>query len=270
MSQLQTRNDAANSVASLLQSEQMVRQLRLAVPKGGVTAERLARIVMTEVRRNPKLLQCSRESLLGAVMQCAQLGLEPGPMGYAWIIPYGREAQFQTGYKGLLALAWRSEQIKSVQADVVYKPDHFRFRKGLDPMLEHIPSEDPERLSTPRTHAWACVHTKSEGVIFDAISIEQIEAIRSRSKSPKSPAWVNDYDEMAKKSILRRVLKYAPSSTELQRAIALDEMAEVGMSQSLAVDVPELAANGNGEETETESPDARPLTDDQKELEMER
>ena len=108
-----------DTIAAYLMSDGFKTQLRFALPKSGVTPERMARIALTEIRRNPKLANCSIESLMGAVMECAQLGLEPGSTGFCWIIPYGQEATFQLGYKGLLQLLWRSDQIASIQSEVV-------------------------------------------------------------------------------------------------------------------------------------------------------
>jgi recombination protein RecT len=114
------------SVATLLLSPAMQTQLRLALPRH-VTPERLARIAVTEIRRTPKLLTCTRESLLGAIMQAAQLGLEPGVLGECWLIPYKTEATFVIGYRGLVQLAWRSGQIESVHAHAVFDGDAFAF-----------------------------------------------------------------------------------------------------------------------------------------------
>src|SRR5262245_6000224 len=99
------------TLRATLQSPAMIEQLRTALPKH-VTPERLARIVLTELRRVRGLADCTPQSLFGAVMTCAQLGLEPGVLGQAWIIPYKGEATLVVGYRGLVALAWRSAQIK--------------------------------------------------------------------------------------------------------------------------------------------------------------
>ena len=112
--------------------KRMEPQIRKALPKH-LEPERLARIALTEIRKNPKLLECSRESLLGAVMTAAQLGLEPGVLGHAYLIPYWNnktksyEVQFQIGYKGLLDVVRRSGEITSISAHCVYENDEFEF-----------------------------------------------------------------------------------------------------------------------------------------------
>lgn len=234
------------SVQHHLRSKDFMRQLQMALPRAGATPERMARIVMTEVRRTPKLADCSIESLMGAVLQCAQLGLEPGPMGLAYIIPYGREAQFQVGYKGLLNLIWRSDQIASVQSEVVREGDLFKYANGIPPELRHIPSTD-ERGEV--THVYAVIGTKSGGWIFRVMTADEIEAHRERFSKAKSGPWFTDWDEMACKTVLKRTGKRAPVSTEVQNAIALDDKAELGVPQEIDVTPPKAE-----EEPEPETP----------------
>ena len=107
MTQLTPATEKKQDVIALITSPKMVEQLRAAPPRH-VTPEGLARIVLTEIRRTPKLLGCTQQSLLGSIMQSAQLGLEPGVLGQCWIIPYGTEAVFIPGYRGYAQLAWRS------------------------------------------------------------------------------------------------------------------------------------------------------------------
>jgi recombination protein RecT len=210
------------------------RQVKLALPRAGITAERLARTALTEVRRNPKLQQCSRNSLLAAVMDCAAYGLEPGPMGLAWIIPYGREAQFQLGYKGLLALLWRSEQIASVASEVVYEHDDFDWNEGSDAFVKFRRKLDGARGEP--VAVFAAITTKSGGNIVRVMSVSDVQAHRDRfSKAGKQSPWATDFDEMACKTLLKRVAKRAPVSTEVQQAIALDDQSDFGAPATIDV-----------------------------------
>lgn len=233
-----TTESRAKDLQTLLMSKGMQDQLRMALPRH-VTPERLARIMLTQVRRIPKLALCTRASFLGALMECAQLGLEPGVLGQAWILPYKGNAQLIVGYRGLVALAWRSSQISSIQAHEVYEEDRFVWSFGLEPRLIHEPSEegtqDPKRI----LYAYAVVRTTNHGVLFDVMSRKQIEAVRARSASKDSGPWVSDYAEMAKKTVLKRLLKLAPLSAEMQRALALDDADEFGTTQefSAALDI---------------------------------
>lgn len=235
MSELRPQSNEMQSVATLLTSKAMIAQLKLALPKH-VTPERLARIVLTEIRRTPKLLECNRESLLGAILQAAQLGLEPGVLGQCWIIPYGKDATFVPGYRGLAQLAWRSSQIASITARAVFDGDTFSFDFGED-LISHRPSgeTDPERL----THAYAIIRTTGGGKLWDVMTRGEIERIRSRSRAGSTGPWKTDYAEMAKKTVLRRLFKIAPCSAELQTAMALDDAADSGLPQGLDFTIPQ-------------------------------
>src|ERR671924_2141362 len=95
-----------------------------------VDVERFERIVRTEIRRTPKLLECDPYSLLGAVMWAAQLGLEPGPLQHVHLIPYKREVVFLIGYRGYVELAFRSGQVKDVTGALVREGDRFEYQYG--------------------------------------------------------------------------------------------------------------------------------------------
>lgn len=226
-------------VESMLMSAPMQAQLKLALPRH-VTPERLARIVLTQVRLNPKLAECTRTSFLGAVMECAQLGLEPGVLGQAWIIPYKNKgtltATLVVGYRGLVALAWRSEQLASVQAHVVYSSDTFVYERGLEPKLKHQPGDGDER-EDEITHAYAVLKTTTGGTLFEVMSRAQINRIRNRSRASDSGPWVTDYAEMAKKTVLKRLFKLAPLSVELARGLQADDEAEIGSAQAFGSEI---------------------------------
>lgn len=235
MGELVPQEKAMKSVSELLMSKPMLAQLRMALPKH-VTPERLARIVLTEIRRTPKLLLCSRESLLGSIIQAAQLGLEPGVLGQCWIIPYGNEAVFVPGYRGMAQLAWRSNQIASITARAVFDGDVFGYDFGED-TITHKPSgeTDPAKL----THAYAIVKTANGGRIWDVMTRSEIEKVRKRSRAANDGPWVTDYAEMAKKTVFRRLMKLAPCSAELQTAISLADSADAGLPQGLDFTVPD-------------------------------
>jgi len=180
------------------------------------------------------------------VMQCAQLGLEPGPMGLAYIIPYGQEAQFQVGYKGMLNLIWRSEQIASVQSEVVHQKDHFVYSNGIPPELRHVPATGDRGEPT---HVYAIIGTRSGGWIFRVMTYDEVEEHREKFSKAKSGPWHTDWAEMACKTVLKRTGKRAPVSTEVQNVIALDDKAELGMPQEIDVTPaqPQATEEGDGE-----------------------
>jgi recombination protein RecT len=226
------------SVRALL--DRAKEQIRLALPRH-MSVDRLIRVALTSVNRTPKLLECNQISLLGAIIQSAQLGLEPdGMLGHAYLVPYGKEVQLIPGYKGLVTLARRSGEVSSIDVRVVHQGDTFRFAFGLEPKLEHVPSDEgDDETPRPITHAYAVIRLRDGGYQFDVMTHREIERVRKQSRAGTSGPWVTHWPEMAKKTVLRRALKLAPMSVEAQQAVALDEMAEAGISQALgdAIDV---------------------------------
>lgn len=253
MSQLTTVQENYKTVAGVLQSPAMLKQLQLACTKS-VTAERLARVALTLMKQNDKLAECSWSSIAGALMQCAQLGLEPGPLGLAYIIPYRKEAQFQIGYRGLLALIWRSELVSSVQSEVVREKDYFDYSYGTPPHLKHIPAPGNRGAVT---HVYCVIGVKSGGWIPRVMTFDEIEAHRKQySQTSRSDApWVTAWDEQACKTVIKRTAKRAPVSSETQAAIGLDDQADVGIAQKLdaaievtdVTDTPADEPEGGGE-----------------------
>lgn len=200
-------------------------QIAAALPKH-LTADRMLRIVMTELRKTPKLGECNPVSLVGAVIQCSQLGLEPGGvLGHAYLIPFGNECQFIVGYRGMIDLARRSGQIVSVSAHEVYSNDKFEYCYGIDEKCIHQPAigERGEFIG-----AYSVVKLKDGGHQFEFMSKHEIEKIRNKSKAKNNGPWVTNYEEMAKKTVIRRIFKYLPISIEIQKAVTLDESAERG------------------------------------------
>jgi len=191
--------------------------------------ERLYRLLVVNVTKTPALQKCSMESIFRAALQSAELGLEPGSAtGQGYLVPYGDQCTFIPGYRGLILLAFRSGHVQSVSAQVVYQGDHFEFEMGLAPKLRHIPSFDAARDPKDITFAYCVVKLKDGGEIYDVMTRGEIDRIRSRSKAGGSGPWVTDYAEMARKTVTRRCLKYAPMSVEMSKALALEEAHDTG------------------------------------------
>lgn len=192
-----------------------------------MTPERFTRIAMTAVTQNPQLGECTPASFIGALLTAAQLGLEPNtPLGQAYLIPFRNhgtlEAQFQIGYKGLIELAHRSGDLKSIEAHIVYENDEFEYELGLEPKLRHVPA-----MKNKGDIAWvyAIYKLDSGGFGFEVMSFEDVEAHKKKySKAAQrgfSP-WQTSWEEMAKKTAVKKVLKYAPLKTEFVKAICED------------------------------------------------
>lgn len=191
--------------------------------------KRLFNIVLANVTRTPALQDCTLESIFRATLQAAELGLEPGSaVGEAYLVPFGKDCTLIPGYRGLITLAFRSGHVRSVAAHVVYQSDKFEFELGLEPKLRHVPSWDGARDPKNITFAYCIVHLKDGGVLYDVMTRGEVDAIRKRSRAGNSGPWVTDYAEMARKTITRRCLKYAPMSVEMSKALAADLAAEQG------------------------------------------
>lgn len=207
-----------------------------------VTPERLLRIALSEVRRNPRLGQCNAASLLSSIFTCAQLGLEPGgALGHAYLIPYRDECQFQIGYKGMIDLARRSGQIVSLSARVVYEADQFDYSYGLHEDLTHRPGTGTRG---ELVYAYAVARLKDGGVQFEVMDRAELEEVRNGSQGYQTARkynkadtpWIASFEEMCRKTVIRRLFKYLPISIELAKAANLDEFADRGQRQESDLD----------------------------------
>jgi len=222
--------------------QRMSGQIKLALP-ANLTPDRFQRIVLTAISSNPKLQECTPQSFLGAMMTAAQLGVEPNtPLGQGYLIPrkakkgdqYVDECTFQLGYKGMIDLAYRSGNISNIGAYTVYKNDEFHVQFGLNPDITHVPCMtdrgDPIAF-------YAYYKTKDGGFGFDVMSVEDVrkhakqfsDAVKRGWSSP----WDTNFEEMAKKTVLKKVLKYAPLSTEVAGKISMDETVHDTISNNM-------------------------------------
>ena len=198
-----------------------------------MSEDRMFQLAMSAYNSTPQLAECSTVSVLSCIMKCAALGMEPSAvdgLGRAYILPFRNgkthrmEATFILGYKGMIDLARRSGQLRSIHAQAVYEGDtfdywedesgqHFKFRP--DRQADH----SPDRL----TDVYMTATLKDGGFIFEHMTKAEVDAIRKRSKSANSGPWVTDYEAMALKTVIRRAARYLPMSTEAQQAVAADE-----------------------------------------------
>lgn len=187
------------------------------IPKH-LTPERLLKIALSATSRTPALLACTPQSILLAVMQAAELGLEAGGLlGDGYLVPYKGKAQFIVGYRGLINLARRSGQMRAIEAHVVRTADTFEVEFGLETKLVHRPSlhGDPGDIVA----VYSVAHFRDGGYQVEVMTRAEVDAIRKRSEASDSGPWVTDYAEMAKKTVIRRLCKYLPLSPELAKAL---------------------------------------------------
>ena len=211
--------------------KQMMPTLTEAMPRVGLTAERLTRVALTTIRNNPSLLEADFTSLISCIMQSAQLGLEPSILGHVHLIPYRdnkkgiTNVQFQIGYKGLLELVHRSGNVQTIKCNVVCENDEFDYSFGIDEKLYHKPSKS--NRGNPIFY-YAYAKLSSGGHAYEVMSVEDIQKIRdAHSVSYKfqknSSPWVAHFDAMAKKTVLKQLIKYLPISVNVQSQVATDE-----------------------------------------------
>lgn len=243
-----------------------------------ISSERFVRIAITAIRTKPALARCTQQSLLGALMLSAQLGLEPsGPLGHAYLVPFGNEVTFIIGYKGMIDLARRSGAISSIYAECVYEGDEFSWQRGLHPDIVHKPLALDRDDASKITHVYAVARFKGEGEEpqFEVLTRAQVETYRKRSKQPNGEMWTKDYPIASKKTVLRRLFSWLPSSVETAQAIASDERVidRIDVTADDFIDVegedveqgvaePESeAASGDSTKVRDETPSADPTAD---------
>lgn len=240
-------------------------EIARALPKH-LDPDTMARIALTCFRMNPKLAECQPASVFACVIQASQLGLRPGLLGECFLIPYKDQCTLQLGYQGMLELVRRSGLVESIGAYLVYEKDVYQVRFGTDPGVEHTPNLEDDRGAVK--FGYAVAQIRGGGKHVEVMTLREIHAIRDRSqnvisakKYGKKTPWDSDFDEMARKTLIRRICKYLPKSPDLALAMALDDAAMRG-GQALTVDeaisnafVPQLQIEGEAtEQSEEQAP----------------
>lgn len=233
-----------------------------------MTPDRLMKIAMQAIRTTPKLKECTTKSLFGAVIQCAEMGLEPNTvLGHAYLVPFNNrragttDVQVIIGWKGLVDLARRSGHITSIQAHAVRAGDKFDYAYGLDERLEHIPAGDESEI----THFYAYAKFTDGGYAFEVLPRSKVDGIRDGSQGyqmakkygREDHPWIQHYEEMGRKTAIRRLAKFLPLSVEFATAAAMDGQAEAGADQGL-----DSVLDGDYTVTEPAAEDAPPEVGD--------
>lgn len=261
-------------------------QIAEALPKH-MNIERMSRIALTTIRTNPKLLECNLPSLAAAVMQAAQLGLEPGLIGHCYIIPYGKEATFIIGYKGMIDLARRSGQIKSISAQIVYDNDLIELEYGLEDKLKHVPwhlrTDKQAKASGTIKGAYMVAQFKDGGHYIHYMPYEEIVQHRDRSAGYTNAKkynrtdnpWISDEPEMCKKTVIRSGFKYLPISVEIAQLATKDESTYKDIKEVTNDQIIDITSTSNvsqNQEPESGTEDNLtdpPLSEEEQELQFE-
>lgn len=219
--------------------ERMKPEIQRALPKH-LNADRMTRIALTEFRKAPKLGECNLRTVFGAIITLSQLGLEPGVLGQAYLIPYGKDCQGIPGWQGYVDLVARGGRA-SVWTGAVFSGDFFDYELGDRPFIKHKPNETGE-LPTPDklTHCYAVGRVKgAEWPIIEVWSVPKIKAHRDRFNKVGARHYSFQHFEMYGRKIpLLQVIKYMPKSVELQMAMDLENNTESGRT----IDMTEAAA----------------------------
>lgn len=252
------------SVQELLMND-MARDQLSKVAASHMRPERMMRLMANAIRTTPKLTECEPISLLGAMMTCASLGLEPNTvLGHAYLIPFKNrsknitEVQLIIGYKGMIDLARRSGHVVNIHADVVYSGDEFSFEYGTDQHLRHKPAgprENPE---------YAYCHAKlTDGEAFIVIPYAEVLKIRDASQgyrtaikyNKKDTPWIAQEHQMARKTAVRALFNELPISIEkVSDALSIDDQSTD--YQAFAMDpTGDMPMGGDGDVIEGEAYD---------------
>ena len=229
--------------------EKQKSQIAAALPRH-LSPDRMIRLACTEFAKNPMLQECSQVSVFGSIVQASQLGLEIGVLGQAYLVPFKKnkkekdgswsntwECQLIPGYKGLIALARRSGEVTSIETNIVYTADKFNLTLGIDSKIEHEPFLDGER-GKPRL-VYGVAKFKDGGHHLEWMTIGDVEKIKATvfernrlTPASKSP-WNTDYEQMVRKTLIRRMANYLPMSVELEAALQVDDAATAGKGATI-------------------------------------
>lgn len=225
-----------NDIRALLQSDRVRGQIELALPRH-LDPDRMMRVALTAVNKNPKLLECSKESVLLALMTCSQYGVEPDGR-YAHLIPYSCKVkqggqdrwvtmcQFQWDYKGLVSQIRKAPDVADIYADLICANDVYKISRGLHRDLIH--EVDISKPRGPVIAAYSVCQFRDGTASFELMTTDEIDAIRKRSKSYDKDKdcsfgpWATDWGEMAKKTVIKRHSKTLPLPSEVATALHAD------------------------------------------------
>jgi len=208
-------------------AEMMRPKIASMLPKH-ITPERMLKALFLAASKTPALFSCTQESLIKSLMDASSLGLDcSGTLGSAYLVPFQNrkknvtECQLIPGYRGLIDLARRSNEISSIEAHPVYAQDQFEVSFGTNPVLVHKPYLKPDRK--PQYICFYAVATLKDGSKqIEVMTLADVEKIRGMSKMGTSGPWKDHFGEMGRKTVVRRIVKYLPMSAELEKALQLD------------------------------------------------
>lgn len=242
-------------------------------------AMRFMRVMSTAINKNPKLAQCTPQTLFGSMMLAAQLGLEPNsPTQQCFLIPYENrranttECQFQFGFRGLLEIVRRSGQVGDIYAEIVYENDTFELSLGINREIKHIPLLNGDRGKPKLAYAVAeILNGDKVSKAFTWMSVEEIEKARMTSSNEKfskgkgyDTPWSQWWDEMAKKTVLKRLCKTLPLSMDDMRRVEADFTVKANPHADDMLEDQDIEVQADVVDSEPETADAEELQQESK------
>lgn len=248
------------------QIQSMEPQFRRALPEH-IPAERFVRATETAIMRDPELLSCDRKSLFQAVMQCAETGLMPNGRDAA-LVRFKKQVQFIPMIGGILRLMRNTGEVQTLIAEVVCEKDEFFYRLGDDPKIDHTPAMGDRGKVTC---AYAVLKTKDGGVYREVMSRSEIDKVQRCSRAESGP-WKSWYEEMARKTVLRRLAKKCPLSTDTLMDLASkdDEMYDLSAVEQPASQIEQMRAKLQAvpaDQIEVQLPEVEPEDESQDQTE---
>jgi recombination protein RecT len=242
--------NAPKTIRELLAGEALKKEFAMALPKI-CTVERFIRVALTAINKTPKLLDCTRESVLASLYKCAELGLEPDGRR-AHLIPYGTQCTVIIDYKGKVELAMRSGTVAVIHADKICENDVFVFDRG-----EVKKHEIDFRKDRGKAFAYYCLVRMKDGTEkAEVMTLAEVNDIRKRSKAGDSGPWKTDFDEMAKKTVFHRASKWITLSPELRSAEELEDTDGFPVTLStkgITLEIPAEITNGEDHPADSQS-----------------
>ncbi len=258
-------------ISKLLQENK--KEIAAALPKH-ISIDRMVMIAQTAATSVPALLDCYTPSLFGAMIKCSQLGLEPNnALGQAYMIPFRNNKQNRTdvqliiGYRGMIDLARRSGHVVSMNAQAVREGDEFNWGFGLEEKLDHKPGSDRGEI----THFYAYAKLTGGGHQFDVLTKQDVDKIMAGTQSKgKYGPWADHYEQMGRKTMIRRLFNYLPVSIEMAEAAAIDSQGEGGINQGLddvlSGDYTVVEQTDDAPQIEQQEEEEEPIVDDNGEI----
>ena len=231
-------NNESRAIAATIAGELTKRRTSIAdMLPSHINPDRFIKSAMVAIARDARVQKCTRDSIIESVVKSASLGLEVGSaLGEGYLVAYGATCQFIPGYRGMVSLARRSGQILSIAAQVVRSKDEFDYSLGIHPTIRHKPCLEEDPGDVIAVYAGAALRDGGDQLVI--MSKLDVEKIRKRSKASGSGPWVTDWEEMAKKTAIRRLFKMLPVSTEeLSQALDIQARSEADFSEEALNDL---------------------------------